>query len=235
MDKLWAMEVFVRVMECGSFSRAAESLDLANATVTSSLRNLEKHLSVTLIQRNTRHLRLTEEGDLFLPRCLEILKSVAQLESDVKIHATEIAGLLRVECPFAIGQTLLCPALPELARRHPGMSVAVNLTNEPHNLIERATDVAIRMDRVEDADLVARPIYEARYIVCGAPATVRRLRKLDPQLKVVLMSGTESGSLYAEASSLGMEAFLRKPFTAAPLLTTLQSVLSQPVTHESKP
>ena len=158
MDKLWAMEVFVRVMECGSFSRAAESLDLANATVTSSLRNLEKHLSVTLIQRNTRHLRLTEEGDLFLPRCLEIL-----------------------ECPFAIGQTLLCPALPELARRHPGMSVAVNLTNEPHNLIERATDVAIRMDRVEDADLVARPIYEARYIVCGAPATVRRLAGATPE------------------------------------------------------
>ena len=181
MDKLWAMEVFVRVMECGSFSRAAESLDLANATVTSSLRNLEKHLGVTLIQRNTRHLRLTEEGDLFLPRCLEILKSVAQLESDVNIHATEIAGLLRVECPFAIGQTLLCPALPELARRHPGMSVAVNLTNEPHNLIERATDVAIRMDRVEDADLVARPIYEARYIVCGAPATVRRLAGATPE------------------------------------------------------
>ena len=73
MDKLWAMEVFVRVMECGSFSRAAESLDLANATVTSSLRNLEKHLGVTLIQRNTRHLRLTEEGELFLPTCHEVI------------------------------------------------------------------------------------------------------------------------------------------------------------------
>ena len=181
MDKLWAMEVFVRVMECGSFSRAAESLDLANATVTSSLRNLEKHLGVTLIQRNTRHLRLTEEGELFLPTCHEILKSVAQVESDVKIHATEIAGLLRVEAPFAIGQTLLCPMLPVLARRHPGLSIAVNLTNEPHNLIERATDVAIRMDRVEDADLVAYPIYKVHYIVCGAPTTVARLGQVTPQ------------------------------------------------------
>ena len=182
MDKLWAMEVFVRVLECGSFSRAAESLDLANATVTSSLRNLEKHLGVTLIQRNTRHLRLTEEGELFLPKCRDILKSVAQVESDVKLSSAEISGLLRVESPFGIGQTLLCPSLPELTRRHPKLRVAVNLTNEPHSLIERATDVAIRMDEVEEADLVARPIYETRHIICGTPATVAKLKCSNPKL-----------------------------------------------------
>jgi LysR family transcriptional regulator for bpeEF and oprC len=181
MDKIWAMEIFVRVMECGSFSRAAESLDLANATVTSSLRNLEKHLGVTLIQRNTRHLRLTDEGELFMPRCLEILKSVAQIETDVKIQASEITGLVRIECPVAFGQTVLCPRLPELTNRHPGLSVAVSLTNEPHNLIERATDVAIRLGRVEDADLVARPVYQARYIVCGAPAMFAALQQETPR------------------------------------------------------
>lgn len=187
MDRLWGMEIFVRVMECGSFSRAAESLDLANATVTSSLRNLEAHLGVTLIQRNTRHLHLTEEGRLFLPRCREILQAVSQAESEVKANANEVAGTLRVEAPFAIGQSLLCPALVELTRRHPDLSVSVTLTNQPHKLIERATDVAIRMDRIEDADLVARPIYEARHIVCGAPDLVRSLqlshpRDVDPAL-----------------------------------------------------
>jgi LysR family transcriptional regulator for bpeEF and oprC len=180
MDKLWAMEVFVRVMECGSLSRAAESLDLANATVTSSLRNLERHLGATLIQRSSRHLHLTEEGRLFLPRCQEILRTVARAEADVKIRAADIAGPLRVESPFAIGQNLLCPALVELTRRHPGLVVSMTLTNEPHNLIERATDVAIRMDRVEDADLVGRPIYEARYIVCGTPSLVGALRATTP-------------------------------------------------------
>jgi LysR family transcriptional regulator for bpeEF and oprC len=180
MDKLWAMEVFVRVMECGSFSRAAESLNLANATITSSLRNLETHLGVVLIQRNTRHLRLTEEGEIFLPKCKEILKSVAQIESEVNVHATEISGMLRVESPFAIGQNILCPKLPELHRRYPNLSIAVNLTNEPHSMIERATDVAIRMGRVEDADLVARPIYEARYIICGAPSFVTELGSVSP-------------------------------------------------------
>ena len=68
MDRLWAMEVFVRVAECGKFSRAAESLNLANATVTGCVRNLERHLGVTLINRDTRRLRLTEEGQLFLVR-----------------------------------------------------------------------------------------------------------------------------------------------------------------------
>jgi len=180
MDKLWAMEVFVRVMECGSLSRAAESLDLANATVTTSLRNLEAHLGTTLIQRNSRHLHLTEEGRIFLPRCQEILRNVARAEADVQVHATDISGPLRVEAPFAIGQNLLCPALVELTRRHPGLSISVSLTNDPHNLIERATDVAIRMDRVEDADLVGRPIYEAQYIVCGTPATVGAMRAATP-------------------------------------------------------
>ncbi len=181
MDRLWGMEVFLRVTECGSFSRAAESLDLANATVTSSLRNLEKHLGVTLIQRNTRHLHLTEEGRLFLPRCQEILKAVAQAESDVKINASDISGPLRIEAPFAIGQSLICPALIEFTKRHPDLSVSVTLTNHPQKLIERGTDVAIRMDRIEDADLVGRPIYEAKHIVCGNPAMVEAMSVSHPK------------------------------------------------------
>lgn len=180
MDKLWAMQVFIRVMECGSFSRAAESLNLANATVTSSVRNLEQHLGVTLIQRNTRHLRLTEEGELFYPKCKEIIESVAQVETQVRGQGNEISGVLKIESPFAIGQSLLGPLLPEFCRRYPKLSVALNLTNDPRNLIEKGTDVAIRMDSVEDADLVARPIYEAKYIVVGAPDLVDSLKNTTP-------------------------------------------------------
>ena len=173
MDRLWAMEVFVRVVESGSFSRAATSLDLANATVTACIRNLERHLGVTLIQRNTRHLRLTDEGAEFLPQCHAILQSVAHAEARVKSHIEQMDGLVRVEVPISIGHALICPALSEFAQRHPTTSVAITLTNQPHSLVERAIDVAIRMDRVEDADLVAKPIYEARYVVCGAPGLVR--------------------------------------------------------------
>lgn len=181
MDKLWAIQIFMRVMECGSFSRAAESLNLANATVTSSIRNLEKHLGVTLIQRNTRHLRLTEEGEIFFPKCRQILDAVSNAEKEVRGQASEVSGTLKVEAPFAISESLLGPYLPKLARRYPKLKVSLNLTNDPRGLIERSTDVAIRMDSVEDADLVARPVYEAKYIVCGAPALVDSLQGVHPK------------------------------------------------------
>jgi LysR family transcriptional regulator for bpeEF and oprC len=74
IDRIWAMQVFVRVAECGSFSRAAETLDLSNGTVTTCVRKLEKHLGVTLIDRDTRRLRLTEQGLTYVQRCREVLE-----------------------------------------------------------------------------------------------------------------------------------------------------------------
>ncbi|MGY2491758.1 LysR family transcriptional regulator [Cupriavidus sp. CP313] len=169
MDRLWAMEVFARVTECESFSRAAESLELANATVTSCVRNLEKHLGVTLLQRNTRHLRLTEPGELFYARCKVLLADVQQAEQEVAQCHAAVRGTLRVEAPIAIGHALLLPALPGFLARHPGFSIHVNLTNQPRALIQQGIDLAIRMDAVEDADLVARPLYTASYILCASP------------------------------------------------------------------
>lgn len=186
MDRLWAMTVFVRVAECSSFSRAAESLDLANATVTACIRNLENHLGVTLIHRDTRRLNLTEEGAIYLARAREVLRNVDEAELEVRSRLGELRGSLVIETPISFGHALLCPALHEFAARHPDISTAVTLSNQPHNLIEKAIDVAIRMDRVEDADLIARPIYEAHYVVCCRPELAATLPEhpgeLDPRL-----------------------------------------------------
>ncbi|WP_232080850.1 LysR family transcriptional regulator [Variovorax sp. SRS16] len=165
----------MRVAECGSFSRAAESLDLANATVTTCVRNLERHLDVTLIDRDTRRLRVTEEGQTLLLRARELLGSVARIEDEIRSQVGGLRGRLHIETPISLGHTLLCPALPAFAARYPDIAAAVTLTNQPHHLIERGIDVAIRMDQVEDADLVARPIYESRYVVCCAPQIVATL------------------------------------------------------------
>jgi LysR family transcriptional regulator for bpeEF and oprC len=163
------MEVFVRVAECGSFSRAAESLDLANATVTTCVRNLERHLDVTLINRDTRRLRLTEEGQMYLLRARELLESVAHVEEEIRSQVGQLRGRLHIEIPISLGHALLCPALPDFSRRYPDISTAITLSNQPHHVIERGIDVAIRMDQIEDADLVARPICESHYVVCCAP------------------------------------------------------------------
>lgn len=175
MDKLWAMTVFARVAESGSFSRAAESLDLANASVTTCIRNLERELGVTLLHRDTRRLRCTEEGEAYLGHVRQILQAVESAETDVQSRLGTLGGRLVVESPISFGHAFLCPALPRFAARYPGIMTSVTLTNQPHHLIERAIDVAIRMDRVEDAELVARPIYEARYVLCATPAVAATL------------------------------------------------------------
>ena len=187
MDRLWAMQVFVRVVDCGSFSRAAESLDLANATVTSSVKNLEKYLGVTLMQRNTRLLRPTDEGKIYYDRCVNLLRDVEQAEIEIKGQSGKVHGTLRVELPIAFAKALICPVLPAFAEKFPLLSIAMALTDHPQSLIERGTDVAIRMDHVDDADLVARAIYRARYTVCGAPSLLDSMeipktpRELDPK------------------------------------------------------
>jgi DNA-binding transcriptional LysR family regulator len=183
------MEVFARVAECASFSRAAESLDLANATVTACVRNLERHLNVTLIHRDTRRFRLTEEGEVYLVRARELLQSFVRAEDEVRSQPSALRGPLHIEVTISLGQLLLSPALPAFAQRYPEISIAVTLTNQPHNLIERAIDVAVRFGRVEDADLIARPLYEARYVLCGAPRIVRSLPKHPQDLDARLCVG----------------------------------------------
>lgn len=189
MDKLWAMKVFARVAEAGSFSRAAEALDLANASVTTCVRNLERELGVTLLHRDTRRLRMTEEGEAYLVHARRILQSVEEADADVQSRHGALSGRLVIETPISFGHALLCPALPRFAARYPGISTSVTLTNQPHHLIERAIDVAIRMDRVEDAELVARPIYEATYITCCTPEVAAALPASPAELDARLCLG----------------------------------------------
>lgn len=174
MDKLWAMQVFTRVVECGSFSRAAESLDIANATVTASVRNLETYLGITLLTRNTRTLRLTDAGDRYFTHCVELLRLVDEAESEVMDQPGDIQGQLRIESPAAFGKEVIAPLLAEFGKEQPCLQAALRLTDQPSGLIESGTDVAIRIDSVDDADLVARPLYQARYVVCATPSLLER-------------------------------------------------------------
>jgi LysR family transcriptional regulator for bpeEF and oprC len=174
MDRLWAMQVFVKVVDAASFSGAARQLDLANASVTSAIRNLEGHLGVTLLQRTTRHLHVTEEGAAFYDRCKSILAQVEEAEGSARDAKEGLRGTLRIEAPFAIGHSVLAPVLVDFAARNPELRIVTTLTNQVDNLVERGIDLAIRMDEVEGGDLVAHPIYEGRYVVCAAPAFLRR-------------------------------------------------------------
>ena len=167
MDKLRAMEVLVAAVEAGTLSAAATRLGLSNAAVTAQLQGLEAHLQTTLLYRSTRHLRVTQDGEAFVARSRAILSSVAEAEAEVGTQA--LHGVLRVQVPIAVGHMVLAPALAEFSRLHPALRVVTMLDNEVGRLGKTAIDIAIRIDEVEALDLVARPIYSSRHVVCAAP------------------------------------------------------------------
>lgn len=175
IDKLWAMQVFTRVVECSSFNRAAESLDIANATVTASVRNLETYLGVSLLSRNTRTLRLTDAGARYFRHCTELLRQVEEAESEISEQTGSVQGQLRIESPAAFGKDVIAPLLADFCALNPELQVALRLTDHPEGLIESGTDMAIRIDSVNDADLVARPLYQAHYLACATPALLEQL------------------------------------------------------------
>lgn len=169
MDRLRAMQIFARVVECGGFTKAADSLDVGNATVTDAVNNLEKHLGVTLIRRNTRILSLTDEGQQFFRQSVEILRQVDRAEYEVRKKLDDSSTTIRVESTIAIAHALICPLLPLFLSRHPSISIAITLINSPRKLIEFGTDVAIRVDHVDNAELLAQPICQSRQVVCISP------------------------------------------------------------------
>jgi LysR family transcriptional regulator for bpeEF and oprC len=166
------MEVFVNIVQVGSFSRAAEHLDMANSSITSCIRNLEAHLGVTLLQRTTRHVHLTDEGAVFYRNCCDILARVE--EAEASLSRSKPSGTLRVEVPIALGHMVLGPALVDFSNRYPDLKVIVSLTNDVDVLIRRGVDVAMRMDEVEDGDLIARWIYEANHVLCASPGFLKK-------------------------------------------------------------
>jgi len=169
MDRLLAMEAFVKTVDTGSMSRAAEQLGVANASVTALVRGLERHLGVTLLQRSTRYVRLTDEGARYYESCRNILARIGEAEATVADPEAGPRGVLRIESPIAVGQLLLGPALVDFSRECPNLRIVTSLNNEVDNLIKRGIDVAIRMDAVDSGELVARHVYRARYALCAAP------------------------------------------------------------------
>lgn len=175
MDKLNAMQVFVQVTECGSFWRAAEVLNCSNATVTYQIRTLERHLGARLIDRDTRRIKLTPEGELYLQNARSVLSLVEQGEARMQDGNIQLEGGINLQCPFAIGHTIIAPKLLQFSQRFPEVSVSVTLSNEPHNLIERGIDLALRVGAVDNAELIAKPLCNIRYILCCASALVESL------------------------------------------------------------
>ncbi|MHA7847501.1 LysR family transcriptional regulator [Serratia sp. D1N4] len=169
MDKLTAMLTFVRVVETGSFTRAAEALELPKARVSQRITDLERLLGIRLLHRTTRTMGLTEEGTAYYERCLEILSEIEELEGSLKGETANPQGKVRVEVLASIARYLLAPRLPEFKAKFPDISLRFGCSDRISNLFEEGIDCAIRGGHLEDSSLIAKHICNVHLGLYASP------------------------------------------------------------------
>lgn len=169
MDRLQSMEVFRWVVDLGSFSRAADRLDLSNATVSAHIAGLENRLGIKLLNRTTRRLALTDDGAAYLDHVRRVLADVEETEGLLTAGRTTPRGVLRVDLPTALGRQFVVPALPRFAAQYPDLRVIAILEDRRVDLLEEGVDAAVRIGPLADSSLVARRVYEATFVTCASP------------------------------------------------------------------
>lgn len=170
MDRVQAMQVFLRVVESRSFVRAAETLGLPASSVTGIIKRLEKHLQIRLLNRSTRNLSLTPEGERYLYRCREILDLIDDTESSLHGSAERPQGRLRVDMPGGIAHALILPQLEHFRRRYPDIYLMIGVNDRQVDLIQEGVDCVIRTGSLHNSTLVARGLGELRWITCASPS-----------------------------------------------------------------
>jgi DNA-binding transcriptional LysR family regulator len=174
MDRLQAMEMFVRVVETGSFSRAAQEFATTQPTVTKQVAAMEARLKVRLLNRNTRGVSPTEAGALYYERCKAIVRDTEEADSAVRTRQTLAQGLLRVGSSVAFGRRVLVPLALEFMRQHPQLRVDLSFEDRYTDLVAQGIDVAVRMGKLADSSLGARFLGANPWLMVASPTYLRK-------------------------------------------------------------
>ncbi|WP_089339282.1 LysR family transcriptional regulator [Burkholderia singularis] len=174
MDRIQAMEVFTRVVDANSFTRAADTLGMPRATVTTIIQNLEALLGVRLMNRTTRRLALTPDGTAYYEHCIKIMAEIAETDASFQAGNRKPSGALRVHMPGSLGRRLVIPALSMFRQRYPDITLDLGLSDRLVDPIEEGVDCMIRVGPLEDSSMVARRIGMLRRVTCASPDYLRR-------------------------------------------------------------
>ncbi|ABS77077.1 LysR family transcriptional regulator [Coxiella burnetii] len=167
MSKLNQMEIFYFVATWKSFSRAALELGVSKGYVSTQITALEKDLMVKLLHRTTRHLTLTEEGNLFLESCAKIVHEKKLAISLLKESQAEPSGHLKVTAPPSMCNTFLTELLPKFQKKYPKISLTIDPSSTVKNLLQHGIDLALRITTTPDENYIARMITTFRFVVCA--------------------------------------------------------------------
>ncbi len=198
MDRLLLMTCFVRTVETGSFSAAGRDLSLGQPNVSRNVATLENYLQTRLLNRSTRKLSLTPEGERYYTEARRILEAVEETESSFKENVAP-SGLLRVACPTALAHTFLVPHIPRFLEQYPEMTLDLQINDRYVNLVDEGVELAIRIGHLQDSAMRARRLvlfervcvasteYLAKH---GTPVTPDDLRSHDCLIYTLLSTGT---------------------------------------------
>lgn len=174
MDKLRSMEVFVAVVDTGSFTAAARRFDISPVMVGKHVEFLEQTLGARLLARTTRRQSLTEIGERYCEQCRIVLAQVAAAESGAEAMRTAPRGTLRITAGVSFGGELLSPVLADYLERYPEVSVMLDLSDRVVDIVEDGFDAAIRIGTLDDSGLVARPLWDYGMTIAASPAYLER-------------------------------------------------------------
>ncbi len=168
------LEFFVLIARRGSLSAAARELNLTPPAATKRLALMEARLGVRLVNRTTRSISLTSEGETYLAYATRILADLREMENVVSSSGAERRGLLRINATLGFGRTTIAPMVSEFAKRHPQVEVQLEVTDRPVDLVDSGIDLAIRFGTLPDRRLSARRIMSNRRFLCASPGYLRK-------------------------------------------------------------
>ena len=174
MDTPGEMKAFVRAVELGGFSAAGRDLDLTPSALSKLTTRLEDRLGVRLMNRTTRKLALTAEGEVYFASAKRILGEIEDAELEITRFSAHPKGLLRVNVGAAFGLHQLAPALPKFLDQYPGIALDITVTDRLVDLVEEGADVAIRNGVLRDSSLVAKKICDLHRVICASPAYLKK-------------------------------------------------------------
>lgn len=174
MDLVDQLRIFGRVAHSGGFTQAAAQMDLPRPTVSLAVQQLESRLGVRLLNRTTRRVSLTQEGELLLERALALVADADELESQFRASGSALSGRLRVDMPSRVARRVVAPALPAFFERFPGIDLVLGSSDMLIDLVQEGVDCALRVGGLHPSSLVARPMGQLRVVHCASPAYLAR-------------------------------------------------------------
>ncbi|MBV8044953.1 LysR family transcriptional regulator [Pluralibacter sp.] len=174
MDKIHAMQLFIRVAELESFSRAADTLGLPKGSVSRQIQALENHLGIRLLHRTTRRVHLTQDGMVYYERAKDLLSNLDELDSMFQHDPSSISGRLRVDMPVGVAKNLVIPKLPSFLQQYPGIELELSSSDRLVDVIREGFDCVVRIGTLKDSGLIARQLGKLTIINCASPDYLAR-------------------------------------------------------------